>query len=83
MIKIEDLSALPPRIPASVVCRLAGYSKGTLAKKISIGQMPQPIDKIRKRLFLTSAVLQSLGIEGNVEPANKGWECDFDGPETT
>lgn len=65
-----NLESLPPRIPASTVCRLAGYSKGTLIKRIACGRMPSPIDRGKENLFLTTEVLQSLGIGGKSETVN-------------
>jgi hypothetical protein len=55
---------LPPRIPASTVCKLAGYGKSTLTDRIKSGRMPSPIDRGKENLFLTSEVLDRLGISG-------------------
>lgn len=60
------LTDLPPRIPASKVCELAGYSKGTLHGRIKRGLMPPPIDRGRENLFRTADVLERLGLSGAV-----------------
>jgi predicted DNA-binding transcriptional regulator AlpA len=65
-----NLETLPPRIPVSVVCRLAGYSKSTLIKRIACGRMPAPIDRGKENLFLTTEVLEKLGIGGKSESVN-------------
>lgn len=57
-----NIHELPPRIPASVVCKLAGYGKGTLAARIRRGTMPSHIDRGKENLFLTSEVLKRLGL---------------------
>lgn len=61
-----DLSILPPRIPASKVCEIAGYSKSVLSRRISSGRMPRPVDRAKENLFLTSAVLERLGLVGEI-----------------
>ena len=71
--KIESIDTLPPRIPLKVVCRLAGYSKSTLIRRISEGKMPQPIDRAKQMLFLTTDVLNHLGLSANVDCGNP-WE---------
>lgn len=65
-----NLETLPPRIPASTVCKLAGYSKGTLIKRIARGLMPRPVDRGKENLFLTSQVLERLGLNGKSEAVN-------------
>lgn len=73
---------LPPRIPSSIVCRLAGYSKSTLIKRIACGRMPSPIDRGKESLFLTAEVLKRLGINGKSESVNP-WEKALDGHRTS
>lgn len=80
---IESLPAvetLPPRIPASLVCKYAGYGKGTLSKRIKRGLMPPPVDRAKENMFLTSVVLEKLGITGgsqqeNVNPLEKALDA--------
>lgn len=65
-----NLETLPPRIPASMVCKLAGYGKGTLQGRIKRGLMPAPIDRGKENLFLTEQVLEKLGIGAKIEAVN-------------
>jgi hypothetical protein len=51
-----------PRITASEVCRLAGYSRVTLARRVKSGVMPAPVDRGKERLFDRLAVYKALGI---------------------
>ena len=64
------LTSLPPRIPASLVCKLAGYGKAALNRRIKDGLMPAPIDRGRENLFLTSEVLKRLGLAEAAPPVN-------------
>jgi predicted DNA-binding transcriptional regulator AlpA len=57
-----NIETLPPRIPASTVCKLAGYSKATLMKRIKREVMPKPVDRGREKLFKTAEVLAALGL---------------------
>ncbi len=61
------IESLPPRIPASTVCKLAGYSKTTLRSRIRQGRMAQPIDRAREQIFITSDVLRHLGLSDQVD----------------
>lgn len=65
-----NIETLPPRIPASTVCLLAGYSKSTLINRIAHGLMPKPIDRGKENLFLTAEVLEKLGIGAKSESIN-------------
>jgi hypothetical protein len=56
-----------PRITASEVCRLAGYSRVTLARRVKSGVMPAPVDRGRERLFDRLAVYKALGISTETE----------------
>lgn len=64
----------PARIPASEVCRLAGYGRVTLGRRIKEGKMPAPVDRGREQLFDRAAVHKALGIpsaaEQHAEPEN-------------
>lgn len=68
------LSNLPPRIPASKVCELAGYGKGTLNGRIKRGLMPPPVDRGKENLFLTSEVLERLGLAGQAAASSNPFE---------
>lgn len=57
----------PARIPASEVCRLAGYGRVTLGRRIKEGKMPAPVDRGRERLFDRMAVHKALGISTEAE----------------
>ena len=57
-----NLETLPHRIPASVVCKLAGYGKNTLRSRITKGQMPRPIDRAKENIFHRDEVLKKLGL---------------------
>ncbi len=57
-----NLESLPPRIPTSKVCELAGYGPGTLRTRIKDGEMPHPVDRAKESLFLTSEILPRLGL---------------------
>lgn len=70
-----NVETLPPRIPASVVCKLAGYSKSTLLKRIRGGRMPQPVDRGREMLFNKSEVVEALGLTGEQKDAGNPWEA--------
>ena len=64
MTQIPPLNLLPPRIPASLVCKLAGgYSRSTLRNRIKSGLMPKPVDRAKENLFQTDAVLEKLGLK--------------------
>ncbi len=65
-----NLETLPPRIPASMVCKLAGYTKSTLRNRIKSGIMPKPIDRAKENLFHTEAVLEKLGLRKTPETIN-------------
>lgn len=65
-----NLETLPPRIPASTVCRLAGYTKSTLINRIACGKMPKPVDRGKENLFSTKDVLEKLGLGGKSESVN-------------
>lgn len=63
----RDLADLPHRMTGSQVCKLAGWSKSTLAARIKSGQIPAPVDRGKGGyLFLRDEVLIALGL---AEPA--------------
>lgn len=57
-----EISSLPLRIPASMVCQLAGYGRNTLYNRIKQQRMPAHVDQGKELLFDTQAVLSALGI---------------------
>ncbi len=63
----------PARYTASEVCRLAGYSKVTLWRRIKDKRMPQPCDRGRERLFDKRAVDRALGLVTEKEQ-DGGWD---------
>jgi len=60
------------RYTASEVCRLAGYSKVTLRRRISAGRLPKPVDRGREMLFDRQAVDRALGLAPEKEQ-DGGW----------
>lgn len=71
-----NIENLPPRIPASIVCKLAGYSKATLMKRIRDEAMPKPVDRGREKLFKTSEVLAKLGLtDAKTARESDPWEA--------
>ena len=64
------LENLPPRIPASKVCELAGYGRSTLRARIIEGKMPRPVDRGKEALFPTKEVLERLGLFGQESAEN-------------
>lgn len=52
-----------PRLTASEVCRLAGYGRVTLGRRVRDGLMPKPVDRGRERLFDRQEIYKALGIE--------------------
>lgn len=51
-----------PRLTASEVCRLAGYGRVTLGRRVRDGLMPKPVDRGRERLFDRQEIYKALGI---------------------
>lgn len=65
-----NLNDLPPRIPTSKVCQLAGYSRSLLEVRIKEGKMPRHVDRAKENLFLTEEVLKHLGLKGSIQTEN-------------
>lgn len=72
-----NIETLPPRIPASTVCKLAGYSRSVLWRRIKEGRMPKAVDEGREKLFLRDDVLRHLGLSG-VDQTRNPFEAALD-----
>lgn len=64
-----------------MVCALAGYGPGTLAKRIAAGRMPKHVDRGRDGLiFLREEVLAALGLlraaEVALRPDHDPWDFE-------
>lgn len=69
---MED-APLPRRLTTSQVCKLAGFGKRTLARRIASGKLRlSPVDRGREDLYDRDEVLQALGM--NDAPRANPWE---------